>query len=733
MSRTSGARVPAALLLATALVPLLGVSGCTGPEGQRGATGSQGAPGETGIPGRPGATGAPGAPGGSGTAGPRGAQGVQGESGTDGARGPAGDTGETGEPGERGETGDPGPAGPAGPPGPGYLETDADGLVGFVRDTAGDPVVGAYVYLVPNDAVLVTPPALADFGADADDDEPIEDLLRADAVNPVFPRALTDAEGRYHFDTLPETPSFVVVWPAADDDAHLPGGSGSRTPATAASLVGTQRDIEVSTVPPPEAYYVGSQACTACHGRIRQAGSLMANGLRHPHGNVGRQKLVEGRFPAVGALRDAFAAGLSLHVSATPEGGYVVDEDAPADPAEARVRFDLRRAGEAYSVVVTNLADAADPENGREYPVELTSGGGMTTTNLITRVGASRQVLPLTFQHAGTADATDPGARTWAATGFGLWYDEANDRLTQPGTAASFDLNCAGCHFTGFELSGDANTGWRAHAVPADDGVLDYDGDGFAEELNVGCESCHGPGSTHWEAAGQGRFIVSPSLLTPERENLVCGRCHSRPEGLLGTEVPLDAEGRFPRPGIDRQTYLALYTRTPDAVPGRDAWNDAREHSKGNHQQATDFLRSGHARNQRHLMTCSDCHNAHGTGDATPYLLVAGLDDDMVCNRCHEYTAESKLAHITETTTFDHAALTPRCVDCHMPLTARNGAGRPAMSYQGDEYRQGDVASHQFIVPRKGEIEGVAAEDAMPVPYTNGCGLCHSAFAPTGP
>jgi predicted CXXCH cytochrome family protein len=731
MSRTSGARVPAALLLATALVPIsLGAGGCTGPEGQRGATGSQGAPGETGTPGRPGATGAPGTPGASGTVGPRGAPGVQGNPGTDGTQGPAGDTGATGAQGEDGERGDPGEQGVIGPPGPGYLEKDADGLVGFVRDTAGEAVTGAYVYLVPNEAVEVTPPALADFGADATDDEPLEDLLRADAVNPVFPRALTDAEGRYHFDTLPETPSFVVVWPASDDALHLPGGSGSRTPATAASLVGTQRDIEVSTVPPADAYYVGSQACTACHGRIRQAGTLMANTLRHPHGNVGRQRLVERNFPGIGGLRAAFTEGRSVFVTADPAGDFAASETDPG--AGTLVRFDLARAGDVFTVTPTNLADPADPRSGQAYTVELTMGGGLTSTSLVTRVGPSRQLLPLTFQHFGDDAATDATARLWYPTEFGKWFDTDADRLGEPGSEDSFDLRCAGCHFTLTSLTNEGG-GWRAATIPADDGLLDYDGDGLTEEANIGCETCHGPGSAHWEAAGQGRFIVSPSLLTPERENLVCGRCHSRPEGLLGSAVPMDAEGRFPPPGIDRQTYLALYTRIPDAVPGVDAWPDAREHSKGNHQQATDLLRSGHGRNQRYLMACSDCHNAHGTGDANPVLLVAPVDDDSICNRCHEYTAESKLAHVTEVTTFDHAALTPRCVDCHMPLTARYGAGTPAMTYQGDEYRQGDVASHLFVVPRKGEIEGVTASDAMPIPYSNGCGLCHSAFAPTGP
>ena len=736
MSRFSGAHAPAVYVLATVLVPLVLLPlGCTGPSGKSGPTGGQGVPGESGVPGRAGAPGTPGARGGAGTVGPRGASGVQGQPGTDGAQGPAGDTGPAGAQGDPGASG---PPGGAGPPGPGYVTLDADGLVGVVRDTAGDVVAGARIFLIPNEAVVVTPLPLAEFGADSEDDEPLEDLIRADLANPTFPRTETDFAGRYHFDTLPELPSFLVVWPADDDTAHLPGGKDSRTAIAPAELVGRQRDLEVSTVPPADAYYVGSAACTLCHGRLKQAGTLMANGLRHLHGNTGRQRLIEANFPAIATLRDAFAGGQAIFFAALPGGGYSATEADPGagpGPGDARrVRFDLRADGDAYFVRVTNLVNAGDGASGREYAVEFTTGGGLNATNLVTRIGDSRQVLPMTFNHRGDDANTDPTAHVWADHGLDDWYDAAAERLIEPGNEASFDLNCAGCHFTGFSLTGDAATGYRAHGADTDatEGLFDYDDNGFADEMNIGCESCHGPGSAHWDVAGQGRFIVSPSLLTPERETLLCGRCHSGAEGKLGNSVPLDAAGNFPRPGIDRQTFLAEFTRVADAVPGVDAWTDSREHSKNGPQQATDFLRSGHARNQRHLMACSSCHNVHGTGDTTPYLLVARMDDDTICNRCHELEGANKTAHIVAATTFDHAPSVPTCVDCHMPMTARYGAGRPGLANGADQYKQGDIASHLFVVPRKVEIDGVPANEAMPLPYTNACGVCHQTFPPTG-
>ena len=48
----------------------------------------------------------------------------------------------------------------------------------------------------------------------------------------------------------------------------------------------------------------------------------------------------------------------------------------------------------------------------------------------------------------------------------------------------------------------------------------------------------HGRGAAHWDSAGQSKYIVSPELLTPERETMICGQCHSRPKGATGTDSP---------------------------------------------------------------------------------------------------------------------------------------------------------------------------------------------------
>ena len=79
------------------------------------------------------------------------------------------------------------------------------------------------------------------------------------------------------------------------------------------------------------------------------------------------------------------------------------------------------------------------------------------------------------------------------------------------------------------------------------------------------------------------------------------------------------------------------------------------------------------------------------------------------------------------------------CVDCHMPLTAKTGAGSYGLllgTPSGDDsdeeivYWKGDISSHLFDVPFKSNpgVSGVIPGRAMPVPYTKNCAqTCHDA------
>ncbi len=677
--------------------------------------------------------------------------GCEGPLGPQGPRGAAGEPGANGEAGVRGPAGVPGFAGDAGPLGSPFvsptIELEPTGLVGLVTDGTGRAVAGGEVYLVP--AVEVTNLRPIDLSlspvaaAAAINDEPIEDLL--DQRAGTYARSVVARNGQYRFPVVAAGNWFVVWRPSATDDTHLPGGSRCRGAMASASLIGQRLDLEVSGVPTADATYIGSSACINCHGRHRAERSAHFNGLQVPGLRGGLQDT--SAWPRFDAALAAFDAGRSLFYYGCDAGsaGAVqcsVAESAP--PPSAVVSFELRlthdrtvqrgHAGE-YSVTFVNHQRTEAPAR---YDVALTYGGAFRRQQFVTRIRNpsgtwSLFVLPVQFNTDGDPAATDPASRPWRSDYVSRWYDLADGTLRRPGADSAFDNRCLGCHASGFSLRGGVAAGWSGHAVADPNGEFDLDGDGRREEINVGCESCHGPGSEHVEAATRGSRIVSPGLLTPEREMTICGACHSRPVGVGGggTEAPLDASGHMPRPGLRRRDYLRLHTRRIDATLADGLFPSG--DSRANHQQATDLLRTSMYRNASQLMTCSSCHDAHGS-DRVPHDLLQPAGDNSLCTSCHSTAPfRSVRPHVAAATRFAHDSPPLGqlvCTACHMVGTVVAAAATPTLRDANPvgstavQYFHGDIASHRFrVLPR-------ASAPTQPVAFTSACGVCHTLFLP---
>ncbi|MFV1960100.1 MAG: cytochrome c3 family protein, partial [Planctomycetota bacterium] len=252
--------------------------------------------------------------------------------------------------------------------------------------------------------------------------------------------------------------------------------------------------------------------------------------------------------------------------------------------------------------------------------------------------------------------------------------------------AKSWDANCAGCHgATSVVENLDGEYLAKFTADPG--GYTLFDNTSTKYEINVGCERCHGPGSEHVAAAGDGKNIVHPDLLTPGRAVMICGSCHLRGDNntSVGGEVPL-LEVPAPltaitgpttfmtfRPGGDPASFFdatgglgilpfetdlltsgyldpinyatsskswqdILFVQnnpfvTPSAVGDRTQVTGYFNHSKGHHQQFFDVTRTKMYKNDNELVVCFSCHDAHGTDEE--HQLVANGDNNAVCFTCH--------------------------------------------------------------------------------------------------
>ncbi|MBI5864308.1 MAG: hypothetical protein HZB38_07360 [Planctomycetes bacterium] len=634
----------------------------------------------------------------------------------------------------QGPQGDPGPAGPQGPAGPaaGALTPEPEGVVGFVHDTSGEPVAGAKVYLVPSTDIPTTALALTDVAAEraSTADEPLEDAIAVNGAG--YSQATTDADGMYRFTTIGPDSFFVVVVPG--DGGHLPGGSLCRKVQAKSAMLGAQQDIEVSSAPSANAQYVGPTVCINCHGLVHEYQTLHYLGLRKI-GEVGPLQN-SARFPDWNLPLAKFtASGTTLYYyayngnSASPD--WKVSETNPGSGVSFTAR--LYTSGGKYYVDLTDVKGASGTAT---YEVEMSYGGGLYKQRFVTTIGGSRYILPIQFNFQGQTDETQPYSRwVWQQYNSQNWYDEAAVAKKTPSKTKAFDNNCAGCHFTGFSLTGDATSGFRAHAVADVNGEMDFDGDGQNEAINVTCESCHGPGSEHWEWAGRGYAIVSPRLLTPEREVAICSQCHTRALGVGGanTETPMDSNGHMMRAGTSRKDFLTNFVSKLDDGLWDTNKGDGK-HSKKHHQQASDFIKTKKYRNGTDLMTCASCHDPHGR-DGREHQMRAELDraqsGEGLCMSCHSSTfpAGASLAlreqtHYASKGIADIGMGNIGCTDCHMPKTAKSGSGLRQKTIAGVTYYSGDISSHLFDVPRKASI-ATKAGDMMAIPYTDECGLCH--------
>ncbi len=344
----------------------------------------------------------------------------------------------------------------------------------------------------------------------------------------------------------------------------------------------------------------------------------------------------------------------------------------------ATTRF-FRRDGKAFV--------RTDGPEGRltDYPVAYVFGLTPLQQYLVELPGGRYQALSVAWDSRPKKD----GGQRW----FHLYPGERvnhRDVLHWTRLSQNWNSQCAECHSTNLR---------KGYSLAADRFRTTF------SEIDVSCETCHGPGSRHAEwaeramARGQPpkgepglivrfterrsrewemdeeRGIARPTKFLETRlEVETCARCHAR-RGLLTEEYrPGRLLAETHRPALLDEGLYYADGQMRDEVYNWGSFLQSRMYAKG--------------------VTCSDCHDAHDL------KVKVGRDD--VCSSCHQPERFASRKHHFHREGGKGAS----CVACHMRTE----------TYMGVDPRH----DHSFRAPRPDLTVALG-----PATAPNACTDCH--------
>ena len=263
-----------------------------------------------------------------------------------------------------------------------------------------------------------------------------------------------------------------------------------------------------------------------------------------------------------------------------------------------------------------------------------------------------------------------------------LYPDDAvdhDDILHWTGSLQNWNNRCAACHSTDLQKNyhpeqDTYETRWA--------------------EINVGCESCHGPGAAHVDWArgnhanpdpgfanaveGRGTWVSDASRPTLRREDAghaqgqieTCGACHSRRSEIAKAQPGKPFNDLFSLRLLEEDLYYS------------DGQIREEVYEYGSFLQSRMFEEG---------VACTDCHEPHNG--------ALRSEGNGLCAQCHQPAVFDQPGHHHHENGSSGAA----CVNCHMPAT----------SYMGVDARR----DHSFRVP----------EPQLTVDFDipNACNRCH--------
>lgn len=313
----------------------------------------------------------------------------------------------------------------------------------------------------------------------------------------------------------------------------------------------------------------------------------------------------------------------------------------------------------------TILADFNQPSADRNFNLDEVKWviGSRWKQRYIGEVDGNEVVFPAQWNVEEKKWAPYRGRGDW-------WYPYHEDWKTR----SNFKL-CAGCHSTG----------------------VDHYTQSWAE-LNISCESCHGPGKAHSDDPLIDN-IVNPARLDLDRSMEVCLSCHQAGK-------PPGTEYAWPvgyQPGLKLSKFWEAF-KPERGKETSEFWPNGAAHK--NRVQGNAFAQS---RMEHEGIQCTVCHDSHGSRHQS--MTVKSAETNALCLTCHgpakdigpDYESISDHTHHAPTSAGS------KCIECHMTKTGKNAVPFESRNHTFD-----------FISPA----------DTIDYGAPNSCNVCHSDETP---
>ena len=234
-------------------------------------------------------------------------------------------------------------------------------------------------------------------------------------------------------------------------------------------------------------------------------------------------------------------------------------------------------------------------------------------------------------------------------------------------------------------------------------------GRAFAADTASGCQTCHGGGAAHKEVAG-GENYTGPMKIDAfkkrkgdaDEKNRICLSCHENRTHANWRGSPHDLGG------VACADCHNLHK--PDSTVTQEVCFTCHK------EQRAQISRASHHPLREGKMTCSNCHNPHGSSG--PKLLHKNTVNES-CFDCH---AEKRGPFLWE-----HPPVVDSCTNCHTP----HGSNNDALLKNKQPYLCASchiANGHSTTGIRNGTDLGVAGggTNAAPQMVGKSCLNCHS-------